>query len=101
MSLRFKRGTTVRLHCTHSLGGANVNLTGYTVSSSASQGSGLIPLSVAVAQDQNTDRGEFTLEADTSAWAEGLYAVDVRFVTPATERYYTETFEIRIEEPIT
>jgi len=102
MSLRFKRGTTVRLQCTHSLSGTLVDLTGYTITSSASRGSGsALAFTVAIASDQTADRGEFTLTADTTAWVEGDYQVDVRFVTPSADRYYSETFGITIEEAIT
>jgi hypothetical protein len=101
MSLRFKRGTTVRLQCTHSLSGATVDLTGYTITSSASRGSGsALPFTVTIAPDQSANRGEFTLAADTASWAEGDYRVDVR-MSVSSLVYYSETFSISIVSSVT
>lgn len=102
MILRFKRGTTLRLRCTHSLSGSTVNLTGYTIAANAElKTSSSIALTVTIDPDQTANRGVFTLTSDTTAWAVGRYRVDVRFTTPSADRYYSETFQIDISEPVT
>lgn len=102
MILRFKRGTTVRLRCTHSLSGSTVNLTGYTLAASARLGTASArPLTVTIDPDQTANRGVFTLTSDTTSWELGRHRVDVRFTTPSADRYYSETFQIDITEPVT
>lgn len=100
MSLRFKRGTTVRLRCTHTLGGNAVDLTGYEISASA-RAKNTYSFTVEIDADQETNPGVFTMTAETESWQPESYRADVRFVTAAAERYYSETFQIEIVEPIT
>lgn len=101
MTIRIKRGSTLRLRCTHTLGTA-VDLTGYTVTSTAEtvDGETSHALTVALA-DQSADPGVFTLTASTAAWDLGDHVIDVRFETPADDVYYSETFRLEIVEAIT
>jgi hypothetical protein len=99
MPIRVKRGTTLSLACQHRLSGTAVDLTGYTVSSQAKRGGTSNAFTVTLA-DQTTDPGEFTLSADTTTWTAGDWRVDVRFVD-GSERYYSETFDVAIVEPVT
>ena len=101
MTIRIKRGSTLRLRCTHTLGTA-VDLTGYTVTSSAEtvDGETSHALTVALA-NQTTAPGVFTLTALTAAWDLGDHVVDVRFQTPSSDVYYSETLRLEIIEAIT
>lgn len=101
MILRFKRGTTIRLRCTHSLSGSTVNLTGYTLAATARLDGAAVSLAVTIDADQTTNRGVFTLTSDSTSWGLGRHRVDVRFTTPSADRYYSETFQIDITEPVT
>lgn len=101
MALRLKRGSTLRLHCVHSLGGVEVDLTGYTVTAAAKRGRGEpIALTVTVDPDQSTNPGVFVATADTEEWPTGNYAIDMGFDGPST-RYYSESFELELLERVT
>jgi hypothetical protein len=99
VSLRAKRGSIVRLECTHTSGGSPVNLTGVTVTCSARRTPGSTPATLDVVVT-NAAQGRFSLEADTSGWAAGRWSADVKFAA-AGSRYWTETFVLEIVEPIT
>lgn len=100
--LKVKRGTILRLRCTHTSGDAVVDLTGVTLTSAArlesSDGeSELHELDVTVT---DAAAGRFELEADTTEWTRGRFKVDVKFVAGGW-RYWSETFEISLAEPVT
>lgn len=101
MSLQLKRGSTLRLHCTHSLGGVEVDLTGYTITATAKgRGDTSFALTVAIDADQVANPGEFTLSAATALWDAGKYSIDVRFAASGNV-YYSDTFLLSIVEPVT
>lgn len=100
--LKVKRGTILRLQCTHTSGDDVVDLTGVTITSAArlesSDGaSELHELDVAVSDAAG---GAFELEADTTEWSKGRFAVDVRFEASGS-RYWSETFHVSLAEPVT
>lgn len=100
--LKVKRGTILRLRCTHTSGDAVVDLTGVTITSAArlesSDGeSELHELDVTVT---DAAEGAFELEADTETWTKGRYAVDVRFEASGA-RYWSETFHVSLAERVT
>lgn len=99
--IRIKRGSTLRLRCTHTIGTA-VDLTAYTVTASAETVNGQTSYTLTVTlANQTSNRGVFTLMADTTAWSLGNYVADVRFETPGGDVYYSETFRLEIVEAIT
>lgn len=100
--LKVKRGTILRLQCTHESGDTVVDLTGVTVTSAArlerSDGEAeLHELDVTVT---DAAEGAFSLEADTTVWTRGRFAVDVRFEASGS-RYWSETFHVSLAEPVT
>ena len=98
--LTIKRGQSLRLECTHSLGGSAVNLTGYTVEAWARlrESGEATELTVAVA-NQSTTPGGFTVSAETEEWPVGRHVVEVTFQASGVT-YYSESFNVVVNERV-
>ena len=79
-----------------------MNLTGYTVTSAArpSTSETTVPITVSVA-DQIATPGRFTLSADTATWAVGRWVLDVLFLAPGGDRYYSDTITLDVQDRVT
>lgn len=102
MQKAVKKGTILRLSCTHESGDEVVDLTGVTVTSAArlerSDGeSELHEFDVTVT---DATEGAFMLTADSTTWTKGRYGIDVKFAA-AGSRYWSETFHISLSDSVT
>lgn len=101
MQTTVKRGTILRLQCTHEHGGSVVDLTGVTITSASRlESSGESETHELEASVTDATSGRFTLQADTTTWSKGRHAIDVKYAGSGS-RYWSETFHISVIEPVT